>query len=211
MQLQWFGLSCIKISAQSSDVTVFIDPFDPAAGVRLAKQAADVVLTSTDSPEYNYTEAVRVDEDHPPFFINTPGEFEVKNVFVYGVAVSGEPRTNAFSLHVDDVVVAHLGALNRTLTVKELDELGQVDILLLPVGGHGVLDAKRAVEVCKQIEPRVIVPIHYQVAGLKKELDPVGFFLKEYGSPAIEGVDKVKFMKKDLPADDTRVVILDAR
>ena len=211
MQLQWFGLSCVKISAQASEVTVFVDPFDPSTGVRLSKQSADLVLVSTDLPEYSFVETVRSGEDKAPFFISTPGEYEAKGVFVYGVSVLQEPRLVAYAIHIDDVSLACLGPLNRTLTVTELDELGQIDILLVPVGGHGVLDAKKAVEVCKQIEPRVVIPIHYQVAGFKKQLDPVGHFLKEYGAPAVEGVDKVKFMKKDLPADETKVVILDAR
>lgn len=212
MQLQWFGLSCVKISASASDVTVLVDPFDASTGVRLAKQAADVVIVSTDSPDYNNTEIVRAaDEERPPFFIANPGEYEAKGIFVYGVDVSQEPRTVAYSINIDDVSIAHLGALNRTLTAKELDNLGQVDILLVPVGGHAVLDAKRAAEVCKQIEPRVIIPVHYQVEGFKRDLDPVGHFLKEYGVPSVEAVDKVKLMKKDLPSDDTKVVILETR
>jgi hypothetical protein len=119
----------------------------------------------------------------------------------------------------DDIVVAHLGDLTHTLTDAEFSALENVDILLLPVGGgdhssreatngEGTIDYKKAVEIANQVEPRIIIPMHYAMPGLSVKLDAVDKFLKEYGVKS-ETMNKLKVAKKDLPEEDTRVMILE--
>jgi len=101
----------------------------------------------------------------------------------------------------------HLSDCADALSDKQLESLGGVDILLIPVGGKYTLDAKKAVEVVSQIEPRIVIPMHYQIEGLKYDLDPVEKFIKELGvKPRHE--EKLKISKKDLPAEDMELVIL---
>ena len=140
-----------------------------------------------------------------PFLITHEGEYEVKGAFIYGVKTE---NTILYSIGLDDLFVMHAGALNRPLTEREIDSLGRVDILLLPVGGGAVLDAKRAIEVIQQLEPRVVIPMQYKIPLLKGEYAPLEIFLKEYGVSECEKIDKYKISKKDLPTEETEVVCL---
>ena len=149
--------------------------------------------------------SVKAREGDAPFFITSPGEYEVKRVFVYGVQAK---KCILYVAGIDELYIAHLGTLNRTLTEQELDALGRIDVLLLPVGGGSVLDPKTAVEVVGQIEPRIVVPMMYALAGIKTDLRPVEDFLKEYGTVDASREDKLKVQKKDLPAEETKVVVL---
>lgn len=215
MTLQWYGYACFKCTSAGSDVTVLIDPFDQTLGLKVPRIAADIVMTSSDRPEHGNADAVRRGDKHDPFFITTAGEYEVKGVFVYGVSVEKKhegskktPYTILFSITMDGVRIGHLGDLNRPLTEAELDRLGPLDVLLLPVGGTSVMDAKCAHEVLDQIEPRIAIPMEYKIPGLKRDLAPVDQFLKEYGIKNPEIVDKFKLQKKDLPVDEINVVIV---
>ena len=141
----------------------------------------------------------------------------MNNIFVLGVEAliknkKGKSPEHAtlFVLAIDDVFVGHLGGLDRTLTEKELDQLGRIDILLLPVGGGSALDPQTALNVIGQIEPRIVVPMAYKLPGLKADLRPVEDFLKEYGTKDLQHEEKLKVMKKDLPAGDQKVVVLNA-
>lgn len=204
MILHYYGLSFFRMQGNQSDVSVVFDPFDQHSGWRLPKPSADLVLSS--DPEAKPSSmSVRAREASTPFFITAPGEYEVKRVFVYGVSVAG---CVLYVTGIDDLYVAHLGTLNRTLTEEELDALGRIDVLLLPVGGASVLDPKTAVEVAQQIEPRIIIPMMVKLAGIKTALRPVDDFLKEYGMKDVEREDRFKMLKKDLPAEETKIIVL---
>ena len=214
MVLNYYGLSFFRAMGNQSDVSVVFDPFDQHSGWRLPKPSADLVLSS-DPTAKPASLSVKAREGSSPFFITAPGEYEVRRVFVYGIAAQkrsgGKKTDDACVLYVagiDDVYVAHLGTLDRTLTEAELDALGRIDVLLLPVGGGSVLDPSVAVEVITQIEPRIVVPMMYKLAGVKTDLRPVEDFLKEYGTKDAEHEDKLKVLKKDLPAEETKVIVL---
>lgn len=214
MTLNYYGLSCFRLISTSHDVSVLIDPFDQSSGWKMPRLSADLVLTSQGS----HAEGVFKDKGgESAFSITSSGEYEVKNIFVYGVdAVKKNQKgkidehTTLFVVAVDDVFVGHLGGLDRTLSEQELDRLGRIDILILPVGGGAVLDAKTAYEVIGQIEPRIVVPMAYKLTGLKGDLRPVDDFLKEYGTKDVQHEDKLKVMKKDLPAGEQKVIVLNA-
>lgn len=214
MTLNYYGLSCFRLLNASNDVSVLIDPFDQSAGWKLPRLGADLVLYSHDADSDG---AYKGKDGEPAFTIMGPGEYEVKTIFVYGVDApkknkkggSGE-RTTLFVLAIDDMFVGHLGGLDRALTEKELDQLGRIDVLLLPVGGGSALDAKTAIDVIGQIEPRIVVPMSYKLPGLKGDFHPVDDFLKEYGTKDVQHEEKLKVMKKDLPAGDQKVIVLNA-
>jgi L-ascorbate metabolism protein UlaG (beta-lactamase superfamily) len=112
-----------------------------------------------------------------------------------------------YRLEVDDISVVHLGDLGQILDNAQLEKLAGTDILLIPVGGKYTLDAKKAVEVISQIEPRIVIPMHYKTKDSKIDLDGIDKFIKEIGlTPVYE--EKLKISKKDLPAEDMELVIL---
>ncbi len=213
MYIQWLGYSCMKLVGQQREATVLIDPYGPAVGQKLSRQQADIVLVSTPHEDYSNTEVVKR-ENEGPFIIYGAGEYEVHGVFVYGIDIKQPSEkgsvasTTVYALNVDDLYVGYLGALNRTLTEKELDALGRIDVLVVPVGGNGVLNAKTAIEVINQVEPRMIIPVHYEMKGIDRPLDSLDAFVKLYGTPVSEVGDKIKLMKKDLPVEETKLVSL---
>ena len=192
-------------------MTVLVDPTDQGTGWKIPRMAAEIILSS--NAEEGDTLGKSKDGS-PPFIIKYPGEYEVKNIFVYGLTVlkknqsTHSTSTNLFVIGIDDMYVGHLGSLDRALNEKELDELGRIDVLLLPVGGRSVCDPRVATEIVTQIEPRIVVPMMYGLPGLKTDLRGVEDFLKEFGIKDGEPQEKLKLMKKDLPADDTKIVIL---
>src|SRR5205823_2585208 len=103
-----------------------------------------------------------------------------------------------YVIKAEDMTVAHLGDLGHKLTDKQIEDMGDVDILMIPVGGTYTIDAKTAVEVISQIEPKVIIPMHYMVEGhAPSPLDGPDKFVKELGLDA-EKLDKYKIVKKNL-------------
>lgn len=205
------GLSCIKMSiktASGKEHTLIADPFDSkATGVKLSKQKADVVVVSQpDSNAHNNTDAV-VPAEEAVFVINEPGEYEVRDIFVQGVVA--EPGVYAYVLEAERVKIGFLGGVSASpISDNVIEAFEDVDILCVPVGGKTVLDAKKAAQVVRQIEPRMVVPMYYAVPGCKEKLDTVEAFKKELGTKHIDELDKLKVTKKDLPQEDMQLVIL---
>lgn len=209
MIIQWLGQACFKISTKNNqgDFTIVTDPYnDASAGLKMSHFQADIVTVSCNQDNHNNIEALRGD----PYVIVNPGEYETKGVFVYGIPALMEKEKNKltlFKIISEEVSVAHLGDLSQPLTDEQVDRLGNVDILLIPVGGANSLDSKKAAEVIAQIEPRLVIPMTYKIAGQKTDLNGVDDFLKNCGLKS-ETMDKLKIAKKDLMTEDTRVIVL---
>ena len=212
MIITWLGHSCFKIQdkAGPDGVVVITDPFDKSVGLKAPKCEADIVTVSHDHYDHNNVRVIRGN----PFVIKSAGEYEVKNVFIEGVESYHDDQQGAergkniiYRIDIDDMSVIHLGDLGHTLDAKQLDKLEGADILLVPVGGIYTIGASKAVEVVSQIEPRIVIPMHYKIPGLKISLEGVDKFIKELGvNPTYE--EKLKISKKDLPAEDMELVIL---
>ena len=212
MHINYLGHSCIRLIGKDNGgtVDVVIDPFAPEYGLKLPSVEADIVLITHQHKDHNYVKGLRGN----PFVIDTAGEYERRGVFVQGIDSYHDDKEGAerggniiYRLEIDDISVTHLGDLGTTLSVKQLEKLNGTDILLIPVGGKYTLDARAAVEVINQIEPRLVIPMHYQVPGLKIALDGIDKFIKELGlKPTYE--EKLKISKKDLPTEDMELVIL---
>jgi len=212
MFITWLGHSCFKIQNKigPDGITITTDPFDKSTGLKVPNFESDIITVSHDHADHNNVSALRGN----PFVINKAGEYDVKGITIAGVETHHDAkkgtergRNIVYRIEVDDISVSHLGDLGHTLDSKHLDLLVGTDILLIPVGGVYTIDAKTAVEVVSQIEPRIIIPMHYAVPGLKIKLDGVEKFIKEMGiKPTYE--DKLKINKKDLPQEDMELVIL---
>lgn len=208
MIIQWLGQSCFKITTKNSqgEFTIATDPFNDDGALKMPKFQADVVTISQNKEDHNNTGAIKGE----PFVIVNPGEYETKGIFVYGVPNVNEKEKNKatlFKIISEDISIGHLSSLGQPLTDEQLDKLGNIDILLLSVGIKNGLDGKKAAEVISQIEPRLVVPMHYKLAGQKSDLNSNDDFLKYCGLKS-ETMEKLKVAKKDLIGEDTKVIIL---
>jgi L-ascorbate metabolism protein UlaG (beta-lactamase superfamily) len=186
------------------------DPYDDKIGLKMPHFEADIVTISHDHYDHNNVGAIRGN----PLVINTAGEYETKGVFIEGVEAwhdsqDGKERgqTIIYRIEMEGMSITHLSDLGHILDAKHLEKLEGTDILLIPVGGKYTINAAKAVEVISQIEPRIVIPMHYKVPGLKIDLDGVDKFIKELGiKPRQE--EKLKISKKDLPQEDMELVVL---
>lgn len=214
MNITWLGQSCFKI--QTDKTIVAIDPYEDKIGLRMPHFGADLVLVTHDHFDHNNLSAIRNIEGKEPFVISGPGEYEVKNVFVYGISsyhdnVEGKERGNntIYRLEVEGMSLAHLGDLGHILTNGQLEQLRGVDILMIPVGGKYTIAAAQASEVISQIEPRIVIPMHYKIKGVKADLDSLDKFCKEIGVCPRETLPKLKIVKKELPAEEMKIIVLE--
>ena len=213
MQIYWHGYSAVRIEAKSGDkeATILTDPFQNEASLRMPRTVeADILLLSHQDRKNFSLENVQ----GKPFIISDPGEYEIKDAFVQGIQDraldSGEKaRPLVYRIAAEGLNVAFLGQLKRKLTDYEIEELGDVDILLLPVGGGEVMDSKLASETISTIEPRMVVPLHYDLPGIKTKLANVDAFCKALGVCKRQDANRLKISKKELPAEDMIVTVLE--
>ncbi len=216
MQISWLGHSAFRLQGKSGadQVSIITDPFHPEKiGLKLARLEADIVSISHDHDDHNNIDAVKGE----PFVVRGAGEYETKGVYIDGIhswhdtSKGGERGSNIiYRFELEDISIAHLGDLGHELDDKQLERLEGTDILFIPVGGVYTIDAQTAVKVINQIEPRIIIPMHYQVPGLKlsKPLATLDQFIKAIAmKPRIE--EKFKIIKKDLPQDDMELIVLE--
>jgi len=212
MLITWIGHSCFKIQDKTGPggVTVVTDPFDKKIGLNPPSFEADIVTISHDHYDHNNIKVLR----GKPFVISSAGEYDIQGVSIQGTESFHDEKSGSerglniiYRIEVDDISIAHLGDLGHVLDNKQLDVLAGTDILLIPVGGKYTIDAKKAAEVVSQIEPRIVIPMHYKVPGLTVDIDGVDKFIKEIGLKPTEE-EKLKISKKDLPQEDMELVVL---
>jgi L-ascorbate metabolism protein UlaG (beta-lactamase superfamily) len=213
MIISYLGQSCFKLQDKlgPEGITLITDPFHKEIGLKVPNFEADIITVSHQHPDHNNIEALRGN----PFIIDSAGEYDVKGVMMQGInsfhdAKEGAERggNTIYRINMDDLTIVHLGDLGHILTDKQLEQLEGIDILLIPVGGCHTIDAKVAVEVIGQLEPRIVIPMHYKLPGMKTDNDPVEKFIKELGvEPKKE--EKLKIAKKDLPQEGMDLVVLE--
>lgn len=208
MDITWLGHSCFRI--KGSQAVVITDPFPPDSGYTLGKPTANIVTVSHQHPSHSYIQGVGGE----PRIIRGPGEYEISGILIIGIATfhdtqKGQTRgkNTAYIMEIDGISVCHLGDLGHVLTSEQVEEIGDVDVLLLPVGGVSTINAAMAAEVIRQLEPEAVVPMHYKTPSLSRELDPVEIFLKEMGMDKIEPRPKLTLSKSNLPLS-TQIFLL---
>ncbi len=213
MQIHYFGLSSFKITTK--DATVITDPFDKESGLLSPRGAADIVILSE---KLNKLYSATSGFSGEPFLINDPGEYDIKGVTVTGIPLKqegdetkdGKPRyVTAVLIEAEDMRILNLTHI-RTFSMKsdDLEDLGEIDILILPVGGNSVMTAKDASKVVNEIEPKIVIPSHYATEGLKLPYEKVDAFLKEMGGKS-ENMEKLLIKKKDLDPERMQIITLD--
>jgi L-ascorbate metabolism protein UlaG (beta-lactamase superfamily) len=208
VEIVWYGHSCFRLKTRGAIVVT--DPCGKQVGYNIPRMRADIVTISHDHPDYNNCALVQGE----PKVINGPGEYEVKGVFVTGIAtplkkVKGpeHPKNTIYLLDFDGLTVCHLGSLDHVPSQAQLQALSDIDILLIPVGAVTTLNANGAAEMIGLLEPKVVIPMHYKTKAIQARLEPVSRFLNEMGLPETSPRDSLEIDKSGLPSE-TQVVLL---
>ncbi|OGO23054.1 MAG: lactamase [Chloroflexi bacterium RBG_16_50_9] len=208
MDITWLGHSCLRI--KGSEVVIITDPFSPDLGYSLGKPTAHIITVSHEHPSHAYTQGIGGD----PKIIRGPGEYEVKGALIIGMATFHDAedgkklgKNTIYLIELDGISVCHLGDIGHTLNAEQVEELGDVDVLLLPVGGISTIDAAMAANIIRQLEPKAVIPMHYKTPAIKRELDPVEKFLKEMGMEQVESRPKLTVTRSSLPVS-TQIFLL---
>ena len=215
MQISWKGQACFYITVQRAgheQVRIVIDPYESSIGLSVLSLEADIVLSTHDHADHNNVKAVKSDA----FVITGPGEYEIQEVSIQGIPsfhddVEGKERgkNTIFIIEAEGMKLCHLGDMGQgELSAEQVSQIGNVDILFVPVGGVYTIDAKGASKMVNQIEPRIVIPMHYFLPKLKFSLGTVDEFLKEMGIKNIEPQSKLTVKVRDFTSEETKVVVL---
>ncbi len=212
MVITHHGGQCFRITF--GDLTLAFDPISKDSTLKPAKFGADLAFVSLKHPDMNGPEQAALGE-REPVVINGPGEYEVSGVFArgyptdsfYGLEKGMERRINTvYILKFEGMKLCFLGALSSPDLPQELKEVADdIDILFLPVGGKGVLDAAEAHKLAVKLEPKLIIPMHWSGVG---ENDALKHYLSEEGSEGVKPQEKLTVKKKDVELMTGSVVVL---
>ncbi len=217
MKIVWAGQACFQIISSNSknhSANIVIDPFDKTTGLRVPSFHADILLVTHDHYDHNNVKAIKGE----PFLIKGPGEYEIKGVFIEGITsfhddVQGKERgkNTIYTIEVEGMKLCHLGDLGqKQLTGPQLEKIGSsIDILMIPIGGTYTISPQEAQKIISQIEPRIVIPMHYQLPKLKLKLESLKNFLKVMGQSSIEPQAKFSIKTSNLPKDGMEIVILE--
>ena len=210
MEITWFGHSCFRLMERSA-AAIVTDPFDKSIGFTPPRLKADVVTISHDAPGHNNVSTVKGARA-----ITGPGEYEIGGAFITGVRTtvkesendSGlQPENTAYVIEYESASVCHLGDVSTIPTQPQVEALGTVNVLLVPVGGGKGLNAAQAAEIISMIQPSIVVPMHYKIGKTKLKLDPLSRFLKEMGLGKVPPEPSLKVTQSNLP-EETQIVVL---
>jgi len=209
MDISWLGHSCFRLKGRN--VTVITDPYSPGLGYTLGKPTANIVTVSHQHEGHSFVQGIGGE----PKLVTRPGEYEIDGVLIIGIATFHDAekglqrgKNTIYLMEIDDIAVCHLGDLGHVLTTDQVEALDNVDVLLLPVGGVSTINASKAAEVVRQLEPKAVIPMHYKTQAISREMEPVEKFLKEIGVKEVNSQSRLSFTKSSLPSS-TQVFLLD--
>ncbi len=211
MEIDWFGHACFRLRGREG--TVITDPYGKEIGLSFARPRGDIVTISHAHPGHSFAKGVKGD----PKVIEGPGEYEVKNIFITGVPTAHDKKggkdrggNTVYVFDIDGLTVCHLGDLGHVPTQPQAEALGNVNVLLVPVGGVSTINASDAAEIVSMLEPQIVIPMHFEHPELSFKLDPAAKFFKEMGIKPSAPVPSLKVTKDSLP-NETQVVLLEAK
>lgn len=204
MIITYLGLETFKL--QVGDLTLAINPPSKDSSHKVSKFGADITLSSLIHEDMNGGADFFFGEKKP-FVISGPGEYEVKDVFIRGLPgvseYQGEKLINTiYTIALDNIRVTYLGAQNsKALSAETKEGIGETDVLIVPIGGDGVLDPASAYQLAVSLEPKIIIPMHYD----KKSLET---FLKEGSQQAADMVEKLTIKRKDIDGKEGVIIVV---
>ena len=188
------------------DIALAVNPISKASKLPQTRFSADIALVSLMHPDFDGVENVTYGEKQP-FVAYGPGEYEVKKIFIRGVGepssyAGGTHRNTIYFVEMEGMHLAFLGALSsRKISAEAKELLEDIDVLFVPIGGEGVLTPSDAHELSVELEPRLVIPCHYDASKLRT-------FLKEEGEEGMKAVEKLTLKRKDLEGKEGEVVVL---
>ncbi len=220
MEITYFGHASFLL--KTKDCKIVTDPFHSEIGLKFPKTVADIVTISHDHSDHNNRAGVTAtDGGERSMVFDWPGEFERKGVRIFGFQSFHDTQKGAergenvvFRFEIDGLQVVHLGDLGHLPDDKLIEQIGDVDIVFIPVGGFFSLDPKQASETIKKLDPAIVIPMHYSVEGLvpelKEKLQPLSDFLKVMGVENVQPLNKYVVKKDDIAEKENEIVVLQA-
>lgn len=210
MKITWHGHSCFRLTSRGM-ATVVTDPYDhEVVGYDELSLRGHIISISQDSPAYNNVSVVKEKQR----VLNGPGEYEIGDVFITAVRIDGgkrgdnSERNTMYVFDYNGVTVAHLGNLAKVPSQSQVESLGKVDVILVPVGGGEGLNAAKAAEMISLLEPGIAIPMHYGTSNCKLKLEPLSKFLKEMGLGEEKPKEELSVTQTSIPTE-TQVVVLE--
>lgn len=215
MDITYLGHSSFRIKTQK--LSIVLDPYDPkTVGLKFPKVKGDLVTISHHHKDHDFVDGVKEYRK----VIDGPGEYELSGVTIIGLSFwhdnkkgKERGRNTAYIFEADGIRLLHLGDLGHLLTEKDINAIGEINVLFVPVGGEYTIGPTEAVNIIKSIEPAITIPMHYQVKGLNQKvfsaLRPIDDFLKAVELP-VERMDKLSLKATEL-TEESKVVILNKR
>lgn len=214
MDIQHLGHSSFFI--KTSKGTLITDPFDSKmVGLHYPRREADIVTVSHDHNDHNMVSLI----DGDPFVCRFPGEYEKNGIHVTGYPSyhdnksGGERGKNTlFKIEADHLTLLHCGDLGHVLSNELLEEIGNIDIIFIPIGGIFTISSDEAIKIINEIEPSIVIPMHFFQKEMNKEifgkLETVDQFIHKIGVESVQRVKKLT-VKKDFLADGCTIVLFD--
>jgi len=217
MEIIWHGHSFFEIKSKEdkNQVKIAIDPFSEEIGLKVPKLEADILLISHDHYDHNNKDAISGNY----FLIDNPGEYEIKGVFVKAIKSFHDKKEGKergenliFKIETEGLGICHMGDFGqKQLNEKQIEEIGEVDVLMVPVGGIYTISSKEAIKILEQLEPKITIPMHYSLPKLKIKLEPVDKFLKSLGIKSLTPQKKLSIKKENLSPEEAKIVLLEPK
>jgi len=218
LDLTWLGHACFRLRGR--EVTILTDPYEGADwGYAPVATTANVVTISNDHPHHAGVSGI----EGKPRVLRGPGEYEIGGALIWGVRTVQRradgnglrsPKNTAFVIQLEELTVCHLGDLSDApLSPEELSRIKDADVLLIPVGGNCTINATQAAAVVAQVEPKLIVPMHYATEETRGflPLDEIEKFCKELGATEAAPRQRLSVTPSSLPSEPTVVLLEKSR
>ncbi len=212
IDITWLGHSCFRIKGKG--VTLLTDPYDESIGYSLGNPEANIVTSSHPHPGHGFTSGVGGE----PKIVRGPGEYEISGVFITGIATFHDAekgqergRNTVYLIEMEDIKLCHLGDMGHPLSTEQVEEIGSVELLMVPVGGFSTIDAVTAAETVRLLQPGIVIPMHFQTEAVRFQLAPVERFLREMGIKAGLAAQPRLSITRAALSEETQVVVLDYR
>ncbi len=206
MQIAWYSQFCFEIVTTPSKekVKIIVDPLPVEISKKFAKLEGDISLITH---QYLNLGENKI-SPNKPFLISGPGEYEIKEIFIEGIP-SLQKKNTIYTIFSENLKVCHLGSLKQSeLNENQLERIGEIDILMVPIGGNSTLSPREAIKIIQQLEPKIVIPMDYHLSKLKTRLSLFQEFLKILGIKEIKPKDKLNIKKKDLSEEKEREIVI---
>jgi len=204
LQIRWHGHSCWEIT---NDITLVTDPHDGRSiGIPAPNVHGDIILVSHGHSDHS--SGIKIVEKQDSKIIKDERKRNISNIEIRGIEsyhdeCRGEKRGKniIYRFTIDGIEFCHLGDLGHDLDEKSIENIGEVDVLFIPIGGTFTVDDKKAWDIIKKIKPRIIIPMHYKIGGLSLPISGIDSFLEQNPYKVLPVGNEIDLEKEDLPED----------